>query len=338
MTSVKELSKRRDIFCAGHRACSGCAPAITMRQVTLAVDTNLVAGLSTGCMEVVSSIYPYTAWRSSFIHNAFENVAATISGVETAYRVLKKKGKLSADYKFIAFGGDGGTYDIGLQSLSGAMERGHQMLYLCYDNQGYMNTGIQRSSSTPLGAATSTTPAGIKIPGKQQFQKDLTEIMVAHNLAYVAQASIGYYRDLNKKVEKALAAPGPSFEAPLLRRRRRHQHLDEQIAKPVEVLPVHGHGHPGPLRVQGGHTGLGDGEVEHFEFDQRLRLSAGEVDGHGIIERAGGAQFRQRASLGPQAVILEHRLNHRVRAVLQGLEARTGKVHQHDKNKDYSFV
>ncbi len=182
-----------------------------MRQVTLAVDTNLVAGLSTGCMEVVSSIYPYTAWRSSFIHNAFENVAATISGVETAYRVLKKKGKLSADYKFIAFSGDGGTYDIGLQSLSGAMERGHQMLYLCYDNQGYMNTGIQRSSSTPLGAATSTTPAGIKIPGKQQFQKDLTEIMVAHNLAYVAQASIGYYRDLNKKVEKALAAPGPSF-------------------------------------------------------------------------------------------------------------------------------
>ncbi|MBI5116429.1 pyruvate ferredoxin oxidoreductase [Candidatus Poribacteria bacterium] len=211
MTSVKELSKRKDIFCAGHRACSGCAPAITMRQVTLAADTNLVAGLSTGCMEVVSSIYPYTAWRSSFIHNAFENVAATISGVEAAYRVLKRKGKLSANYKFIAFGGDGGTYDIGLQSLSGAMERGHQMLYLCYDNQGYMNTGIQRSSSTPFGAATSTTPAGVKIPGKQQFQKDLTEIMVAHNLAYVAQASIGYYRDLNKKVEKALAAPGPSF-------------------------------------------------------------------------------------------------------------------------------
>ncbi|RJP74510.1 MAG: pyruvate ferredoxin oxidoreductase [Candidatus Abyssobacteria bacterium SURF_17] len=211
MTSVKELSKRRDIFCAGHRACSGCAPAITMRQVTLAVNTHLVTGLSTGCMEVVSSIYPYTAWRSSFIHNAFENVAATISGVETAYRALKKKGKLDAEYRFIAFGGDGGTYDIGLQSLSGAMERGHRMLYVCYDNQGYMNTGIQRSSSTPYGAATSTSPAGIKIAGKQQFQKDLTEIMVAHELPYVAQASIGYYRDLNKKVEKALAAPGPSF-------------------------------------------------------------------------------------------------------------------------------
>jgi pyruvate ferredoxin oxidoreductase beta subunit len=211
MSTLKELSKKKDIFCSGHRACSGCAPAITMRQVTLAVDTNLVAGLSTGCMEVVSTIYPYTAWRSSFIHNAFENVAATISGVETAYRVLKRKGKLDADYKFIAFGGDGGTYDIGLQSLSGAMERGHKMLYLCYDNQGYMNTGIQRSGSTPFGAATSTTPAGIKVAGKQNFPKNLTEIMVAHEIPYVAQASIGYHRDLNKKVEKALAVDGPSF-------------------------------------------------------------------------------------------------------------------------------
>jgi pyruvate ferredoxin oxidoreductase beta subunit len=211
MATVKQISNKKDVFCGGHRACSGCAPAITMRQVTLAVNTNLVAGLSTGCMEVVSTIYPFTAWRCSFIHNAFENVAATISGVETAYRVLKKRGKLDADYQFIAFGGDGGTYDIGLQSLSGAMERGHNMLYVCYDNQGYMNTGIQRSSSTPYGAATSTTPAGVKIAGKQNFQKNLTEIMVAHELPYVAQASIGYHRDLLKKVEKALATPGPKF-------------------------------------------------------------------------------------------------------------------------------
>jgi len=211
MASVKELSQKQDTFCSGHRACAGCAPAITMRQVTLAADTNLVTGLSTGCMEVVSTIYPFTAWRCSFIHNAFENVAATISGVEAAYRALKRKGKLDAEYRFIAMGGDGGTYDIGLQSLSGAMERGHRMLYLCYDNQGYMNTGIQRSSSTPYGAATSTTPAGVKIPGKQNFQKNLTEIMVGHELPYVAQASIGYHRDLLKKVEKALSIDGPTF-------------------------------------------------------------------------------------------------------------------------------
>ncbi len=211
MASVKDLSQKQDIFCAGHRACAGCAPATTMRQVTLAADTPIVAGLSTGCMEVVSTIYPYTAWRCSFIHNAFENVAATISGVETAYRVLKRKGKIDVDYKFLAMGGDGGTYDIGLQSLSGAMERGHRMLYLCYDNQGYMNTGIQRSSSTPYGASTSTTPAGVKIAGKQNFQKNLTEIMVGHEIPYVAQANIGFHRDLLKKVEKALSIDGPTF-------------------------------------------------------------------------------------------------------------------------------
>ncbi len=211
MASVKELSKKEDIFCSGHRACAGCAPATTMRQVTLATDTNIVTGLSTGCMEVVSTVFPYTAWRCSFIHNAFENVAATISGVEAAYRVLKRKGKLDAEYRFIAMGGDGGTYDIGMQSLSGAMERGHRMLYLCYDNQGYMNTGIQRSSSTPYGAATSTTPAGVKIPGKQNFQKNLTEILVAHEIPYIAQANIGFHRDLLKKVEKALAIDGPTF-------------------------------------------------------------------------------------------------------------------------------
>ena len=211
MATVKNLSEKQDLFCSGHRACAGCVPATTMRQVTLAADTNIVAGLSTGCMEVVSTIYPYTAWRCSFIHNAFENVAATISGVEAAYRVLRRKGKLDVEFKFIAMGGDGGTYDIGLQSLSGAMERGHRMLYVCYDNQGYMNTGIQRSSSTPFGAATSTTPAGSKIPGKQNFQKNLTEILVGHEIPYVAQANIGFHRDLLKKVEKALAIDGPTF-------------------------------------------------------------------------------------------------------------------------------
>jgi pyruvate ferredoxin oxidoreductase beta subunit len=231
MASVKELSQKQDVFCAGHRACAGCAPATTMRQVTLAADTNIVTGLSTGCMEVVSTIYPYTAWRCSFIHNAFENVAATISGVEAAYRALKRKGKLDAEYRFMAMGGDGGTYDIGLQSLSGAMERGHRMLYICYDNQGYMNTGIQRSSSTPFGAATSTTPAGVKIPGKQNFQKNLTEIMVGHELPYVAQASIGYHRDLLKKVEKALSIDG----RPLYEVENGNYKLSR---KPKEKLPI----------------------------------------------------------------------------------------------------
>jgi pyruvate ferredoxin oxidoreductase beta subunit len=162
-------------------------------------------------MEVVTTIYPYTAWRVPFMHNAFENSAATMSGIETAYRALKKQGKIGETIKFIAFGGDGGTYDIGLQSLSGAMERGHDMLYVCYDNEAYMNTGIQRSGSTPMCAATSTSPVGKASLGKKQYPKDLTAIMVAHGIPYVAQASPHRWMDLMTKVQKALAIEGPKF-------------------------------------------------------------------------------------------------------------------------------
>jgi len=162
-------------------------------------------------MEVVTTIFPYTAWNVNLVHNAFENSAATVSGMEAAYRALKRKGKIDAEIQFIAFGGDGGTYDIGLQSLSGAIERRHKMLYVCYDNEAYMNTGYQRSSATPYCAHTTTSPAGTKIPGKPQKRKDLTEIIIAHDPAYAAQATPGYYMDLIRKVEKALAADGPSF-------------------------------------------------------------------------------------------------------------------------------
>ena len=156
-------------------------------MLTAGKDT--VVGGATGCMEVVTTIFPYTAWRTSFIHSAFENCAATVSGVETAFRSLKKHGELPIKrdrINFIAFGGDGGTYDIGMQSLSGAMERGHSMLYVCYDNEAYMNTGIQRSRATPMGAHTSTAPAGT-VRREGPGRKDLTEIMAAHNIPYVAQ-------------------------------------------------------------------------------------------------------------------------------------------------------
>lgn len=210
---LKDLSKKKDSLAGGHRACAGCGPAILLRQATLAVDDPLVVGFATGCMEVVTTIYPYTTWRIPYIHCAFENAAATVSGVETAFRSLKKQGKLPVDkeIKFIAFGGDGGTYDIGLQSLSGAMERGHNMVYICYDNEGYMNTGIQRSSATPLGAATTTAPAGKAVPGKQQNQKDLAAIIAAHHIPYVAQSSIHNWRDVVTKVQKAVTVEGPAF-------------------------------------------------------------------------------------------------------------------------------
>ncbi len=211
MATLKELVKRPEVLTGGHRLCAGCGASIAVRQVLLGTEHPVVVGCSTGCVEVATTIYPYTAWKSSFIHNAFENVAATISGVETAYRALKKKGKIKKEIKFIAFGGDGGTYDIGLQSLSGALERGHNMVYVCYDNEAYMNTGIQRSGATPCGASTTTQPAGKVKPGKEQFRKDLTSIVAAHHIPYTAQAGIFHWKDLVNKAEKAFKVDGPAF-------------------------------------------------------------------------------------------------------------------------------
>ncbi len=208
---LKELSKRPDRFTHGHRMCSGCGTPIIVKQVLMATDYPIIASNATGCLEVSSCISEYTAWKIPWIHSAFENAAATISGVETMYNAMKKKGKIDKEIKFIAFAGDGGTYDIGFQSLSGAMERGHDMLYICYDNGAYMNTGIQRSSATPFGANTTTNPAGSVIPGKLQKRKDLTKIMAAHNIPYTAQASPAHWSDLIKKVRKAFEIKGPKF-------------------------------------------------------------------------------------------------------------------------------
>ena len=211
MANLKELSERKEGFVGGHRLCPGCGAGIVARQVLLAAKEPIVAVASTGCLEVASSIFPYSAWQVPWFHNAFENAASTISGIEAAYRSLKKKGEVNKEIRFIAFGGDGGTYDIGLQALSGAVERGHRFLYICYNNQAYMNTGIQRSSATPKGASTTTAPAGTVIPGKVQFRKDLTAIMVAHQIPYAATATVGKWNDLIGKVEKALDTDGPSF-------------------------------------------------------------------------------------------------------------------------------
>jgi len=209
--SLKELSKKEELFTHGHRMCSGCGAPIIVKQLLLASDYPIVASNATGCLEVSTCISEYTAWKIPWIHNAFENAAATLSGVEAMYRSLKKQGKIAKEIKFVAFGGDGGTYDIGFQSLSGAMERGHDMLYVCYDNGGYMNTGIQRSSATPIGIDTTTSPAGSVVKGKMQQRKNLTRIMAAHGIPYVAQASPAHWRDAVVKFKKALEIPGPKF-------------------------------------------------------------------------------------------------------------------------------
>lgn len=209
--TLKELSKKEILLTSGHRMCAGCGAPIIVKMVLLASEYPVIAANATGCLEVSTCISDYTAWKIPWIHNAFENAAATLSGVETMYRSLKKQGKIDKDIKFIAFGGDGGTYDIGFQSLSGAMERGHDMIYICYDNGAYMNTGIQRSSATPFGADTTTCPAGSVIPGKLQQRKNLTKIMAAHDIPYVAQASPSHWMDLVKKMKKAFEIKGPKF-------------------------------------------------------------------------------------------------------------------------------
>ena len=210
---LKEMAGNRERLAGGHRSCAGCTAPAILRQALHVSGQDTVVGFATGCIEVTTTIYPYTSWEVPFVHCAFENCAATLSGAEAAYRVLKRKGRLPQDkkIKFIAFGGDGGTYDIGFQSLSGAMERGHNLLYICYDNNAYMNTGIQRSSATPLGATTNTSPGGSVVSGKQQPRKDMTAVMIAHGIPYVAQASVSRHTDFMRKVERALEIDGPCF-------------------------------------------------------------------------------------------------------------------------------
>ena len=214
--SLKEVMNKPERLSPGHRMCAGCGATIGVRAVLRALHEgdHAVIGNATGCLEVSSFMYPYTAWEDSYIHNAFENAGATLSGVETAYKALKKRGKLPEDvtYKFITFGGDGGTYDIGFQSLSGAMERGHDMVYVCYDNGAYMNTGIQRSSATPMYADTTTTPVGKQSNGKMQNRKDLASIIADHDVPYVAQSTFtNDFKDLHLKAEKAIYTEGACF-------------------------------------------------------------------------------------------------------------------------------
>lgn len=155
------LVNQSESFACGHRACTGCGEALAVRLTCKALGPDVIVAMATGCMEVVSSQFPYTAWELPWIHTLFENVAATASGIEAALKVMRRKGtRTDRNTKVVAMAGDGGTYDIGLQALSGALERGHELLYICLNNEGYMNTGIQRSSATPYGASTTTSPAG----------------------------------------------------------------------------------------------------------------------------------------------------------------------------------
>ncbi|MGQ9470385.1 MAG: thiamine pyrophosphate-dependent enzyme [Candidatus Aminicenantales bacterium] len=210
---LKDLAQREDRLVAGHGMCLGCSIPIIFKIILRATEDPLIVSNATGCLEVCTTIFPRTAWNVTWIHSAFENAAATAAGIEAMYRALKNKGKIPADkkIKFLAIGGDGGTYDIGLQALSGAVERGHNFVYVCYDNNVYANTGGQRSSATPFGASVTTAPAGSDSAGKLQPRKDLTRIMAAHKIPYVAQSSPNKWLDLYNKAKKAFEADGPAF-------------------------------------------------------------------------------------------------------------------------------
>jgi pyruvate ferredoxin oxidoreductase beta subunit len=197
----------------GHALCQGCGIPVVVRTVLDSIPGAKMVVSATGCLEVATTRFPGTAWNVPWLHVAFENSAAVASGVEAAYRALQRRGTLPQDepITFVTFAGDGGTYDIGLQALSGALERGHRFLFVCYDNQAYMNTGIQRSGATPFGASTTTSPAGTESLGKLQQRKDMTAIAVAHDVPFVGQAAASHWHDLSRKVERAVAADGPAF-------------------------------------------------------------------------------------------------------------------------------
>jgi len=217
VSQTKPASKVRRVpekepFAPGHRACVGCGEVLALRLAAKAFPDNTIVTMATGCMEVVSSQHPYTSWRVPWIHTLFENAASTASGIEAGIKSMVRKGRCQdIGTKVVAMGGDGGTSDIGLQALSGALERGHDLLYICFDNEAYMNTGIQRSSATPYGASTTTSPAGKVSIGQKTWKKNMPAIAAAHNIPYVATASPSYPFDLIDKVAKGIAVPGPAY-------------------------------------------------------------------------------------------------------------------------------
>ncbi len=209
---VPRLVTKKENFAPGHRACIGCGEALAVRLVCKALGQNVIIVTATGCIEIISSQLPYTSWRVPWIHTLFENTAAVASGIEAGLKAMMGKGRSSIqEVKVIAMAGDGGTSDIGVQALSGALERGHNFLYICFDNEAYMNTGIQRSSATPFGAFTTTSPAGKKSIGQATWKKNMPAIVAAHNIPYIATACPSYPFDLMAKVKKGVTTEGPAY-------------------------------------------------------------------------------------------------------------------------------
>ena len=211
ITIGKQSITTEEYLAPGHRACLGCGEALAVRLACKVLGRDVIIVTATGCIEIISSQLPYTSWKVPWIHTLFENTAAVASGIEAGIKALSRKGKYSKRTKVVAMAGDGATADIGLQALSGALERGHELIYICYDNEAYMNTGVQRSSATPFGASTTTSPAGKVSIGQSTWKKNVPAIAAAHDIPYVATACPSYPFDLINKVEKAAKIDGPAY-------------------------------------------------------------------------------------------------------------------------------
>lgn len=213
MLNLHELAARDDVFVSGHDLCPGCGIPVILKIVLRTVKSPLVVTNSSGCLQAGSSKFPGSAWKLNWLHSSAENAAATMSGIHATYSSLKKRGKLpvETEIKFLVIGGDGATYDSGLRSISGAVERGENVVYLCYDNQLYAHSGGQRSAASPMGAATTTTPSGSALPGKLQARKNITGIFAAHKIPYAAQTAPWFWQDLHKKAETAFETSGPAY-------------------------------------------------------------------------------------------------------------------------------
>ncbi|PIP33786.1 pyruvate ferredoxin oxidoreductase [Candidatus Falkowbacteria bacterium CG23_combo_of_CG06-09_8_20_14_all_49_15] len=205
----------KNLFAPGHRACAGCGQVLAARTVLEALGPGTIIANATGCLEVTTTPYPQSAWGVPWIHSLFENAAAIATGVRAALDYREKIKATGRAVKVVAQGGDGATFDIGFGLISGMWERDDDILYICYDNEAYANTGVQASGATPLGANTTTTPPGKKPSpdnlGARQRKKDMLAIALAHGVPYVAQSTAGFLDDIARKVKKARTIKGPAY-------------------------------------------------------------------------------------------------------------------------------
>jgi pyruvate ferredoxin oxidoreductase beta subunit len=309
--NAQQVEHRESLFVSGHRACPGCGMALAARHILKVTGKDVIVVTPTGCLETFTSPYGYSPWRVPWIHPLFENGPPVASGVAAALRAQKR-----GHIRVLVIAGDGSTFDIGFGALSGMLERGDDVLYICVDNGAYMNTGGQRSGATPLYASTTTDPAGKRSPGKTQLKKDLPAIVAAHGVPYVATASVAYLKDLQKKVKKAMNYHGPRYI---------------QIDTPCPSV----WGFPSQLTLEVGRLGVNCGLVPLFETENgtltAVRKIRKKVPVTAYLEKQ--RRFRHLFVTGEGRVELK-----RLQAIADGTIEKYGLMQPADKKREPSSL